>query len=411
MEKYKKVKQTLQKTKERRASKVCKVYEVKVDKSVLSKEKFNYLYRLFLEAKWWYNYVLSQPNIFKIDLKIKKISVMNKDKRFEERELRCLSYSMKNEVHKRILTCIKSLSTKKKKNKKVGRLRFLSALSSIPGKIYIKNNNFIRIEGLKKCFRVIGLKQIPQDSEIANIMLIRKNSNFYFHITTFQNKQKIIKTNQSIAIDLGIENSLNFSNGIKIDVNLKETKRIKRLQQKLSRQQKNSKNKFRTRLRLQSSYEKRDNQKEDITNKIVSYLNNNFDDICIQNDCVAGWQRKYGRKINSSIVGRTLAKLKYLPKTTIVDRFYPSTQLCPACDTKTKLTLKDRVYKCKNCGFTEDRDTKSARMIELEGLKSKNIPMEYGNFKLVENESSTCMLEYFKNIRNMQASSFNKARS
>ena len=141
-----KIRESQKKTKERRKSKVCKTYEVKIDKSVLSSEKLNYLYRLFLEAKWWYNHLLSEKNIFEIDCKLKKIQVMNKDKQFEERELKCLSYSMKTQIHRRILTCIRSLSTRKKKNKKVGRLKFLSVLTSIPGKIYIKNNNWIKID-------------------------------------------------------------------------------------------------------------------------------------------------------------------------------------------------------------------------------------------------------------------------
>ena len=41
----------------------------------------------------------------------------------------------------------------------------------------------------------------------------------------------------------------------------------------------------------------------------------------------------------------------------IVDRFYPSSKLCHSCGSiKKDLKLKDRVYKCNECGYTEDRD-------------------------------------------------------
>jgi len=404
MTKNEKVKLALQKTREKRKFQVCKVYEVKVDKSLLSKEKLEYLNRLFLEAKWWYNHILSQENVFKIDCKVKKVQTMNKDKQFETRELKCLTSSMRQNIHKRLIINIKSLTTNKKKNKKVGKLKFKSSVYSIPGRFFIKNNNLIRIEGFKKCFRVRGLDQIPKDSEIACIKLIRKNSDFYFHITTFQNKEIQIKTKQYIGIDLGIKDSMNFANGVKVDIDIKESKRIKKIQQQFSKKQKHSKNRFKNRLKLKKAYDKRTNKKKDVCNKIVNYLNTNFDYICVQNDNIAGWQRLYGKKINSSIIGRTLGKLELLPKTIMVPRFYPSTQLCPMCSCKTKLSLSERVFKCSNCGFEEDRDIKSAKMIELEGLKQKQIPMEYGELTLVENKTSTPMFEYFKTIPNIEAS-------
>ena len=41
----------------------------------------------------------------------------------------------------------------------------------------------------------------------------------------------------------------------------------------------------------------------------------------------------------------------------IVDRFYPSSKTCHACGHIHKgLKLKDRVYVCPACGYTEDRD-------------------------------------------------------
>ena len=40
-----------------------------------------------------------------------------------------------------------------------------------------------------------------------------------------------------------------------------------------------------------------------------------------------------------------------------VNRFYPSSKLCNSCGCIHKeLKLKDRIYECKECGYTEDRD-------------------------------------------------------
>jgi len=73
-------------TKKRRESQVCKAYELKFDKSHLSKEKLNYLNRLFLESKWFYNNVVASEDIFKFNDKIKDVVVLNKDREFETRE-------------------------------------------------------------------------------------------------------------------------------------------------------------------------------------------------------------------------------------------------------------------------------------------------------------------------------------
>ena len=44
-----------------------------------------------------------------------------------------------------------------------------------------------------------------------------------------------------------------------------------------------------------------------------------------------------------------------------VDRFYPSSKTCSCCGCiKTNLTLKDRIFKCEDCGFVIDRDLNAA---------------------------------------------------
>ena len=43
------------------------------------------------------------------------------------------------------------------------------------------------------------------------------------------------------------------------------------------------------------------------------------------------------------------------------DRFFPSSKTCSCCGcVKPKLTLKDRIFKCEDCGFVVDRDLNAA---------------------------------------------------
>jgi len=52
-----------------------------------------------------------------------------------------------------------------------------------------------------------------------------------------------------------------------------------------------------------------------------------------------------------------------------VDRFFPSSRLCPMCGAiKDDLTLNDRIFVCE-CGHFADRDRNAAQNIERQALK------------------------------------------
>jgi len=100
-------------TRERHSQMSCKTFELKIDKSSLSKEKIIYLERLFSEAKWLQNHILSSNDISDFDTKSNKVIVINKDRQKEEREIINLSSQMKSAVKQKIENAIRSLSSKK----------------------------------------------------------------------------------------------------------------------------------------------------------------------------------------------------------------------------------------------------------------------------------------------------------
>ncbi len=64
-------------TKEKRKNQICRTFEVKIDKSHLNKETKGQLNIMFLETKWFHNYIISkiqygknQESIFDMDYKI-----------------------------------------------------------------------------------------------------------------------------------------------------------------------------------------------------------------------------------------------------------------------------------------------------------------------------------------------------
>jgi len=83
-------------------------------------------------------------------------------------------------------------------------------------------------------------------------------------------------------------------------------------------------------------------------------------------------------------MGGIISDLKRKLETLVIDKYFPSTQLCPVCGALNKHSLDQRVYVC-SCGYSEDRDIHAARNILNEGLK---LSMEYRKIMPVEKKSS-----------------------
>ncbi|WP_456437511.1 transposase [Desulfurobacterium sp.] len=213
--KQEKIKETLNATRKRRKRQIPRVYQLKLQN--LSKKDRKKLDRLFLEAKWLYNYVVAdiENRLTKDSWKLKEVEIKTPEG-FEKRDINTLSSQMRQGIIERI-----------------------------------------KIQGIKKKFRVLGLHQIPENSEPANAQLVKKPSGYYLYLTCYLQKEKALEeikkkqTRQPIGIDLGIKHQITLSNGEKISWYAEETKRLKKLQKTLSRKQKGSKNYFKTKLKIQ----------------------------------------------------------------------------------------------------------------------------------------------------------------
>ena len=399
------IKKSMRETCLRRMSQTCKVYTVKIDESRLSTRQQEQLKMLFVEAKWIYNDALTfgkDNNISDYDTKIKVVTVFNKDKIPETRELKYIGSQMKQSVFANILSSIKMLSTKKKQGNKVGKLKYISEYKSLNLKQYgntykIYSHNKMKVQGISKKITVNGLDQfidIP-DIEIANAKILNKPDGYYIAITTYQYTDKLpIKQyiGNEIGIDFGIKDTITLSNGEKFKSSIGETERLKRLQRKLARQKKGSNNRYKTRILIRKEYQKITNKKNDIANKIIAYILS-YEHIYMQDENITGWQKGlFGKQVQYSILGRIKMKLINNPRVEILDKFVPTTKYCPICgNIKNDISLSDRVYKCDICGYECDRDIHSANnMIVMTkiSMNKNNLPTEHREVKPVENELS-----------------------
>ena len=189
------------------------------------------------------------------------------------------------------------------------------------------------------------------------------------------------KTGRTVGIDLGLTDFAVTSEGMRFQnprYLRRSLDRFVKLQKSLSRKQKDSKNREKIRLRTARLYEHVSNQKNDYLHKLSTWIVEHYDVICMENlsvkevspdrkltKCIfdAGWA-EFTRQLEYKARwhGRTIVK---------VDRWFPSSQTCHACGTRSNVTkdLSVREWDCPNCGAHLERDENAAINILNEGLR------------------------------------------
>lgn len=191
---------------------------------------------------------------------------------------------------------------------------------------------------------------------------------------------KVKDTNSVIGIDLGIKDFVITSEG-EVFGNLhfkkSETKKIKRLQHRLSKKQKGSNNRNKARIRLAKVYKKINDRKQYYLHAVSNSLIDENQVICMEDLNVRGMVKNHNlaESICEMNFGEFRRMLEYKAnwynrKIVFVDRFYPSSKTCHNCGYVNKnLTLKDRQWICPQCGNMVERDYNAALNILDEGLR------------------------------------------
>ena len=373
------------KTRMKRAKQICKTFRFKIDYNNLNKQQKEYIKMLFVEAKWIYNYLISQDDIYSFNYKdLNQVIHKDKNKNDIVSDIQYVRSSVKQELITQIVNQIKGLSKLKKKGHKVGKLKFKSEFNSIKLKQYnithsLRGNKF-KIQGIKDLIRVRGIEQLKKYKNIdyTTANLLYDGINYYIALTCFIDKDNTEKQykNDIVGIDMGVSTSLTLSDGTKYDISIGESDRLKKLQTKLVSKQKGSNNRYKTIKKIRKEYIHINNKKNDISNKIVHLILNDNKIIVIQDEQISEWRQDglSGPKIQHSILGRIKSKLVNNDRTIILDKWFPTTKYCRHCGSKVTLELKDRIFECPNCKTKEDRDIHAANNMIYFYLHSINAP-------------------------------------
>ena len=386
------------KTRMKRAKQICKTFKFKIDYDNLNKQQKEYIKMLFVEAKWIYNYLISQDDIYSFNYKdLNQVTHKDKNKNDIVSDIQYVRSSVKQELITQIVNQIKGLSKLKKKGHKVGKLRFKSEFNSIKLKQYnvthsLRGNKF-KIQGIKDLIRVRGIEQLKRYKNIdyTTANLLYDGINYYIALTCFIDKDNTEKQykNDIVGIDMGVSTSLTLSDGTKYDISIGESDRLKKLQTKLVSKQKGSNNRYKLIRKIRKEHIHINNKKNDISNKLVHSILNDNKIIVIQDEQISEWRQDgfSGSKIQHSILGRIKHKLMYSDRVKMLDKWFPTTKYCRDCGSKVTLELKDRIFECPNCKTKEDRDIHAANNMIYFYLHSINAPGTDVNM-LVDNKIS-----------------------
>ena len=149
---------------------------------------------------------------------------------------------------------------------------------------------------------------------------------------------------------------------------------MKRLQRGLARKKKGSNNRKKWKLKIGRAHEKVSNLRSDFLHKFTSEVTKRFSIVCVEDLCLKGWVVLAGKSTHDAGVGRAINQLEYKTegvggKLQKVGRYFASLKRCHECGyIKEDLELREREWKCPNCGAEHDRDENGAINIEMEGV-------------------------------------------
>lgn len=248
-------------------------------------------------------------------------------------------------------------------------------------RIYVPKIGWIKIrvdrtfEGkIKTC----TVKQVPSGKYFISIL--------FEDGTELPNKLPI-EEKTAVGIDLGLKTFATLSNGFvyeRMRIIKKEEKQLVKLQRKLSRKIKGSRNREKARVRVAKQHERIANIRKDYLHKIsTSIVNENqVNTICLETLNISGMMKNH--RLAKALIDVSLYSFKQMleykaerlgKNILYIGQFEPSSQLCHVCGYKNSevKNLNIREWTCPNCGSHHDRDINAAINIKNIALSEHNL--------------------------------------
>ncbi|MDK2462951.1 transposase, partial [Aphanizomenon sp. PH219] len=225
-----------------------------------------------------------------------------------------------------------------------------------PQNVKIADNQLI----LPKIGKVSAIIHREIEGKIKTVTITKNCSEQYFAAILFEDgkeKPELVTEGKAIGIDLGLTHFAITSDGSKFDnprILNKHELNLKIKQQQLSRKQKGSNNRNKTRKKVARVHRKITNCREDFLHKLSRRIVNENQVIVVENLNVKGMMQNHclAKSIQQVGWGMFCTMLKYKAENEgkiyqEVDRFFPSSKTCHVCLNQVgSLPLDIRFWTC-----------------------------------------------------------------
>ncbi|EFH84978.1 RNA-guided endonuclease InsQ/TnpB family protein [Ktedonobacter racemifer] len=225
--------------------------------------------------------------------------------------------------------------------------------------------------------RDLATRPIPA---ITRVRLIRRADGYYCQFAIVAERHiEHVPTGKQVGIDVGLKAFFTDSEGNTVENPRhyrKAETRLTRLQHRLSRKQKKSKNRKKARQAVAYAHLKVQRQREDFARKQANALVTSHDLIAFEELQIRNMvkNRHLAKSIHDAGWGQFLLWVKYYAAihTIPVIAVFPhyTSQECSACGTLVKKTLSVRTHVCTGCGVVLDRDHNAALNILQKALST-----------------------------------------
>jgi putative transposase len=231
------------------------------------------------------------------------------------------------------------------------------------------------------------------DGKIKTVTVSKNCSNQYYAAILFEDGKvlpALSPEGKAIGIDLGLTNFAITSDGSKFDNPRwfkKHERNLKLKQQQLSRKQKGSNKRSKSRLKVAKVHNKITRCREDFQHKLSRRIVNENQVIVVENLAIKNMVKnhKLAKAIQQVGWGQFCTMLKYKAEQfgkvyQEVDRFFASSKTCHVCLNRIdNLSLERRFWECNSCNTHHDRDINAAINILQEGLRILNLTSGTGD--------------------------------
>jgi putative transposase len=223
----------------------------------------------------------------------------------------------------------------------------------------------------------------PIEGSIKTVTISQNKAEQYFASILFEDGTEQPKPNpegQAIGLDMGLSHFCVTSEGSKFDNPgwlEKHERNLKNKQKALSRKQKGSNNRNKSRVKVAKVHNKISRCREDFQHKLSRRIVNENQVIVCENLNIKGMVKNHclAKSIHQVGWGQFQTMLKYKSEQEgkiylEVDRFFPSSKTCNHClNVVDSLPLDVRQWECPRCKTKHDRDINASRNIRDEGLR------------------------------------------